>query len=142
MPILDKRYALRKMRDLKTYLTEFQPLVAISLDEYQKDYIKRHAVEKLIELIVEVASDINRSIIEEKANEPSETYYSTFTQLNELKVLPKELSHRLASTAGLRNRLVHHYEEVEHKIVYQSAVRLLKDYRQYFQLVEKYLQAH
>jgi len=141
MPTLDEDFALRKMGDQKIYLTELKPLAAISLDEYQKNYVKRHAVEKSIELIVEVASDINRSVIELEENAPPDSYYSAFTRLHELKVLPKELSRRLASTTGLRNRLVHHYEEVEHRIVYHSAVRLLQDYRQYFQRIDKYLQA-
>jgi uncharacterized protein YutE (UPF0331/DUF86 family) len=48
---------------------------------------------------------------------------------------------RLASTTGLRNRLVHRYEEIDHKIVYHSAVRLLPDYLQYFKLIEKYLKS-
>jgi uncharacterized protein YutE (UPF0331/DUF86 family) len=129
------------MKDLAKYLGEIEPLIATTLEDYQKDYVKRHAVEKLIELIVEIASDINRMIVEEKQATPSDSYFSTFSQLGELKILPQDLSLRLASTTGLRNRLVHHYEDIEHKIVYHSAVRLLKDYRQYFQMIEKYLQA-
>ncbi len=117
------------------------PYVSIGVEKYQKDYEKRYIVERLIQLIVEVASDINRNIIEAKEDTPSETYYSTFAKLGELKVIPKELSSRLASTTGLRNRLVHNYEDVEHKIVYYSTIRLLNDYRQYFQLIEEYLQA-
>ncbi len=141
MPSLNKDLVYRRMKDLANYLDEIEPLIANPLEEYQKDYVKRHAVEKLIELIVEIASDINRMIIEGKQGTSAESYFITFSQLGELKILPQELSSRLASTTGLRNRLVHHYEDVEHKIVYHSAVRLLKDYRQYFQLIEKYLQA-
>lgn len=90
-------------------------------------------------MIVEVASDVNRSIVEAEGESPVETYYDTFAKLGELKVIPKELSIHLASTTGLRNRLVHWYEDIDHKIVYYSAVRLLKDYRRYFRSVEKYL---
>ena len=71
----------------------------------------------------------------------SDTYYSSFARLGELEIIPEELARRLASTTGLRNRIVHRYEDVEHKIVYHSAVRLLKDYRRYFKLIGKYLDA-
>lgn len=137
---LNKDFIDRKMKDLASYLNEIEPLVATTLEAYQKDYVKRHAVEKLIELIVEIASDINRAIIEVKQDAPENSYYSSFMRLGELKILPQALVLRLASTTGLRNRLVHHYEDIEHKIVYHSAARLLKDYRQYFRLIEKYLQ--
>jgi uncharacterized protein YutE (UPF0331/DUF86 family) len=138
---LNKDVIFLKMKNLAQYLGELEPLVSVGIVEYQKDYVKRHAVEKLVELIVEIASDINRDIIEAEQSEPATSYFSTFTQLGELKILSKELSDRLASTTGLRNRLVHHYEDIEHKIVYLSAGKMLKDYRQYFQLIEKYLQA-
>ncbi len=139
MPDFDKEFFLRKMESLSVYLDEIKPLVDITFAEYKKDYVKRHAVEKLIELIIEIASDINRDIIEAEKKAPASTYYSTFTQLAELEILPEELSTRLASTTGLRNRLVHRYEEIDHKVVYHSAARLLPDYLRYFKLIEKYL---
>lgn len=139
MPDFDKEFFLRKMESLSLYLDEIEPLVEITFVEYKKDYIKRHAVEKLIELIVEIASDINRDIIEAEKKSPASNYYSTFTQLTELGILPEELSARLASTTGLRNRLVHRYEEIDHKVVYHSAVRLLPNYLRYFKSIEKYL---
>ena len=141
MPDLRKEFILLKMQDLKTFLDEIKPLVEITFIEYKKDYVKRHAVEKLVELIVELASDINRNVIEAQQGSPASNYYNTFTQLGELNVLPEALSLRLASTTGLRNRLVHRYEEIDHKIVYHSAVRLLPDYLQYFKLIEKYLKS-
>ena len=122
MPQLDKSPLLRKMKDLKKYLDDLGPYVSIGVEKYQRDHEKRY-------------------VVEAKEDAPLETYYSTFVKLGELKVVPKELSVRLASTAGLRNRIAHHYEDIEHRIVYHSAVRLLKDYRHYFRLIEKYLQA-
>lgn len=141
MPDLHKEFILLKMQTLNTYLDEIKPLVEITFTEYKKDYVKRHAVEKLIELIVEIASDINRNVIEAQKGSPASNYYSAFTQLSELKILPEALSLRLASTTGLRNRLVHRYEEIDHKVVYHSLVRMLPDYLQYFKWIEKYLKS-
>ena len=141
MSRFDKNLILRKMKDLKKYLGEMEPYLSIGVEKYLHDREKRYIIERLIQLIVEVASDVNRSIVEAEDEAPVETYYDTFAKLGELKVVSKELSIRLASTTGLRNRLVHRYEDIDHKIVYHSAVRLLKDYRRYFQLVEKYLQS-
>ncbi len=136
----DKHLVLRKMKDLGKYLDELEPYLSGGVEKYLQEREKRYIVERLIQLIVEVASDINRCIVEAEAEAPVETYYDTFAKLGELKVIPKELSLRLASTTGLRNRLVHHYEDIDHKIVYHSVTRSLKDYRRYFLAVEKYLQ--
>jgi uncharacterized protein YutE (UPF0331/DUF86 family) len=128
MPKNAQDFIYLKMQSLQTYLDEIKPLVEITFAEYKKDYIKRHAVEKLVELIVEIASDINRNLIESKKQAPASNYYNTFTQLSDLEIIPRDLSMRLAATTGLRNRLVHRYEELDHKVVYHSAIRLLPDY--------------
>jgi uncharacterized protein YutE (UPF0331/DUF86 family) len=135
MPPLDRDLIRQRLADLTQHLDELEPLSAGSFDEYQMDYVKRHAVEKLIELIVESASDINRLIIEASNAAPPPTYFSTFDQMGKLNVLPKDLTARLASTTGLRNRLVHGYEKIEHKLVYRGIAPLVRDYRRYFVLI-------
>jgi len=132
MPRLNEDLLRQKLAELAQYLDELEPLSASSFDAYQADYIKRHAVEKLIELIVETASDINRHILESSGAAPPVTYFSTFDEMGNTGILSKPLAARLASTTGLRNRLVHGYEKIQHQIVYRSVKPLIKDYRQYF----------
>lgn len=73
--MLDKEFVRQKQGLLIKYLDELEPLAKCSLDEYRADYVKRHAVEKLIELVVEYASDINRHIIESAGQAPPQTYW-------------------------------------------------------------------
>lgn len=141
MSPLNRTLVTKRIKDLEQYLTELEPYLAIGVEKYLKDREKRYIVERLIQLIVEVASDINRDIIEQAHNTPADTYYNTFMRLTELEIFPEKLSQRLASSTGLRNRLVHRYEDVEHKIVYHAAVRMLEDYRRYIQLVHKYVKS-
>ncbi len=141
MTSLNKDLLRQKLTELLQHLDELEPLSATSLAEYQTDYVKRHAVEKLIELIVETASDINRHILEASGAAPPETYYSTFEEMGKTGLLPKSLASRLASTTGLRNRLVHGYEKIEHKIVYHSVKPLVQDYHQYFVKIEAHIRS-
>ncbi len=60
MPALDEPLIRQKLAELSQYLDELEPLTTCEFKEYQADYVKRHAIEKLLELIVEIASDINR----------------------------------------------------------------------------------
>ncbi len=139
MPSLNKNLLKIKLRDLQQHLSEIETLAVLDLKTYQSDFVKRHATEKLIELIVEIASDINRQFIEFSGREPASTYFSTFEEMGEIGVLPKGLGAKLASTTGLRNRLVHRYEKIDHKAVHQALKPFVRDYQQYFILITDYL---
>lgn len=135
MPLLNKDLLKIKLMELQQYLTELEPLITLDFKTYQSDYIKRHATEKLIELIVEIASDINRHFIEAYGREPASTYFDTFEEMGEIGILPKAIVSKLASTTGLRNRLVHRYEKIDHKAVHQTLNSFLRNYTQYFVLI-------
>lgn len=135
----DEGFTKQKLHLLLSHLDELVPLCKISLEEYEKDYVKRYAVERLIEIIVEYAIDINRYVIESLGKAPVQTYYDAFTAIGDLGIIPKSLAARLASTTGLCNRLVHNYEKVQHDIVYYSLKPFVRNYRRYFALMEDYL---
>jgi uncharacterized protein YutE (UPF0331/DUF86 family) len=70
MPSLNKSLLHLKLADLELFLAELEPLAGVDYKTYQADYIKLYAIEKLIELIVEIASDINRIFIEAAGRKP------------------------------------------------------------------------
>ncbi|MBM3181927.1 MAG: DUF86 domain-containing protein [Chloroflexi bacterium] len=140
MPSLDKELLSQKLLDMTKYLGELESLRVPTFVEYKKDHIKRYAVERLIELVVELATDINRHIVAVLGESSPPTYYDTFAEMNNLKILPKNLCLRLASTTGLQNRLVHRYEGIDHKVVYHSIDPLLENYRKYAVIVYDYLE--
>ncbi len=137
--MLDKALVRQKLAFVLEHLDELAPLTAIALDEYQRDVIKRHAAEKLIELVVGYATDVNQLVVEGAGRAVPQTYYNSFTAMAELGVLPRDLATRLANTTGLRNRLVHLYEKLSHETVYCSLTPLVKNYRQYIVLINDYL---
>ncbi len=140
MPPLDREMLSQKLLDMTKYLDELASLRVPTFAEYKKDHIKRYAVERLIELIVEFATDINRHMVSALGESSPPTYYDTFAEMANLKILPKNLALRLASTTGLRNRLVHRYEEIDHKVVYHSIDPLLENYRKYAVVIYDYLE--
>jgi len=75
------------------------------------------------------------------SKKPPQTYYNAFAEMARHGVLPAELATRLASTTGLRNRLVHGYDDINHEIVRYSLQPLLRRYRKYVRLIEAVLSA-
>lgn len=50
-------------------------------------------------------------------------------------------SEEIASAAGLRNRLVHQYEDIDPRKVHQFLVTSLVDVREYLAHVDRYLES-
>lgn len=138
--MIEKRLIKRKLTKLKEYLKELRPFSEISLQDYVGDYKNKRTVERDIQLIVECACDINNHILVETQERPPQDYYSSFTDLSKFKVLPQNFASTLAETAGLRNRLVHEYEEIKDKIVYENIRNVLRLYKKYMDHIIKYLE--
>ena len=83
--------------------------------------------------------DINNIIIKEKGDYPANDYYASFIKLVELGVLEEKFAYDIAPSTGLRNRLVHEYEEVDDKIVYENIDKLYDYYTDYLKAVNNYL---
>ena len=137
--MIDKRLLKRKLSKLREYLKELQPFIRISLQDYLNDYKNKRTVERDIQLIVECATDINSHILVETKEIPPRDYYTSFTELTKLHVLPHEFGLSLAETAGLRNRIVREYEEIKDEIVYGNIEKVLNLYQKYIELILKYL---
>lgn len=64
--------------------------------------------------------DINYHLITETGHPPPPDYHASFSRLGDLKILEPELARRIARCAGLRNRLVHEYDEIDPQKVFES----------------------
>jgi len=138
--MIEERLIKRKLTKLKEYLKELQPFVEILLRDYISEYKNKRTVERDIQLIVECACDINNHILMETQERPPKDYYSSFTDLSKIKVLPQKFASTIAETAGLRNRLVHEYEEIKDNIVYENIGNVLRLYKKYTDYIIKYLE--
>lgn len=128
-----------KLLNITNYLNELIVLESISFSEFKNDFIKRHSIERIIELIVECAVDINSILISEKLNEMPKDYYVTFIQLSKLKIYSLNFAKKIAASVGLRNRLVHEYEKVDFVIVYSWIKKILKLYKPYVIYINNFL---
>ncbi|MGH8579295.1 MAG: type VII toxin-antitoxin system HepT family RNase toxin [Gammaproteobacteria bacterium] len=95
-----------------------------TLESLTADEVKLAAVERMLERIVLPAVDINEHLISERATGEERTsrltYRDTFLMLAHLGIYPNEFAERIARSAGLRNILVHDYNDVDRRIVHAS----------------------
>ncbi len=134
----DEKLIRRKLSKLVQSLDELSEIEEYTLEEYLQNFFISRTTERLIQLIVETATDINGHLIIEAGRKPPETYYDSFIILGRLNIISSELAENLAPSAGLRNRIVHEYDEIIDKIVYESVNDALNLYRQYVKEIEDY----
>ena len=137
--MINKDLILSKLIKIKNYIQELKTFSNITFEEYKRDFIKKRAVERLILLLVEVATDINSYVIVEIGKNPPTDYYDSFIKAIEIGLISKQLGEKLAPSAGLRNRLVHEYDEIKDDIVYSSINDAIELYTTFIKEVNDYL---
>lgn len=117
-----------------------------SYEDLVSDDLRLAGLERILERIVLRAIDVNEHLIgalatgrEEKATRL--TYRETFLRLADYGVYPRELGEAIAPSAGLRNVLVHEYNDIDHRIVHGAVRMALEQYSAYVEHVERFLRA-
>lgn len=120
-------YLRRLLRDLAVYEHASQAEVEA----------QHYAVERIIELLIGVASDLLFHLLSERSLHPA-SYREAFKLAGDIGLLPPDLSMRLQQAAGMRNIIVHMYEELDYAIIHQSIALLMQDMAQFVALAEEW----
>lgn len=120
-----------KLTDIQRYFGELEPVLRFSRAEILDDPLKLHTVERLFQLIVDTALDINTHIIVESSLPVPDDYQNTFVVLGEQGILSMSFVNRIAPSVGLRNLIVHRYGHVDLKRMVDDIQHEISDYREY-----------
>jgi len=124
------------------YLQELDRHKDVTIVSYRAEGGPRREIERLLQLIVEVAVDINTHLATESEGVPPKDYRHSFKAAATAGVITPELAEALMPAAGLRNALVHDYAEVDDKRVH-AAIRLaLAGFRDYSAQVVSWLDSN
>jgi len=141
--MLDKNFITRKIKLIQEEIAKVEESSNYTFEEIKNDFLKRYSVERTLEKIIMRAIDINQHIIVENAvgYETIRSYEDTFYILTKLNVYPEVFSKQIAPSAGLRNRLVHEYNDTKDEIIYNSVADAITQYTEYCNYILKYIQA-
>lgn len=129
--MIDRELVESKLDRIRQYLRELEPYPKMDFDAYLKNNEHYRTVERLLQLIVDAAIEINAHLLIESGQAAPEDYYTSFTRLVTVGALDTELAGRLAASTGLRNRLIHDYADVNALTVFESIPDALRDYGEY-----------
>ena len=140
--MIDRELVNRKLSQIVEYLTALTPLQGMSYADYMQQPLPRYAAERLVQLLVDTAVDINAHLIVELTGAPPQDYYDSFIKAAQAGVLSVAFALNIAHSTGLRNRLVHQYEAIDHAIVHSAIAEAITQYTEYCRHIMTFLDHH
>ena len=132
----------RKISLILQDLEQLRELAKLGLSQYLADFRNEILAERYLERIIGRVIDINFHIVAEQSLSVPTNYYTSFTQLVELKILDRDSATRYAKLAGLRNRLAHEYNRIDEKIIYRALKDLVTELPRYIEAVKDFISQH
>lgn len=127
---------LVEMRQLLEFLRQRRGVPGEALAE---DLTERLAVERALAALVDLATAVNGHVLTATGATPPADYYTSFVQAADVGLLDDDLARRLAPSAGLRNRIVHEYEDIDLQIVAGAIDDAVDGFDDYVQAVARWL---
>ena len=124
----------RKLNLLINNLDLLKKYKNATLEILNKNHLE---VERLLHLVVEIMGDINHHIIVRKKGRAPKSLKDSFIQMGALGVLDTKLAQNLAPAAGLRNALIHMYEDIDMSFIKESIKKTFQYVPLYIKQIEK-----
>jgi uncharacterized protein YutE (UPF0331/DUF86 family) len=138
--MIDATLIVRKINLISQDFKEIVELSRKSLQEFLASRVDEVLAERYLERMIGRMIDINYHLITESSFPPPTDYYQSFLQLERLGILPHDLAQAIAACAGLRNRIVHEYDEIDPARIHEALQTAARDVPQYLTHVHNYIE--
>ena len=134
--MIDKEIVIRKVTLIAPDLRDLEEIEAGGAESFVGNRISQTLAERYLERAIGRMIDVNYHLLTESGFPPPKDYYQSFTELGDrARVLPNEFSQRIASCAGLRNRIAHEYDDIEADRLFEGLTAAVNDIPVYLQHV-------
>lgn len=138
--MIDRTLVTRKITLISKDLKALSPYASLSLEAYLKDPVREVAAERYLERIIGRIIDINYHLVTEMGHPPPKDYFESFIELGRLGILEPGFAKTLAGSAGLRNRIVHEYDEIDEQKVYEGLLMAVRDLPRYLKAIQTFVE--
>lgn len=123
--MVDPARIRRLLETLAFYRDRLAELRELPVADYVAD--QAFAGRYLVQAAAQACIDIANHLISSEGWRAPRDFRDAFAVLEENGILDRDLASRLRALAGLRNRLVHLYEEVDDSLVHRALAEGLRD---------------
>lgn len=139
--MIDSELVTRKLTLILQDLPALIALARKSPVEYLNDPVHQVLTERYLERTIGRMIDVNYHLITELGHPPPKDYHESFVALGTIKILPVEFARILAVAAGLRNRIVHEYDELDPAKLHEALQVAVKQIPVYLDAIRQNLPA-
>lgn len=136
---LDTATVQAKLRLIRELLDDLDSAGEITGDRLRQDRLLRHAVERMLTQVVDLAVSANSHVVAARLGRAPNSYRQSFLDAAEAGSLPQELAERLAPAVGMRNLLVHDYATIDLDRVAAAVPAALVDVSEYVHALARWL---
>jgi uncharacterized protein YutE (UPF0331/DUF86 family) len=136
--MIDPELITRKLTLIVQDLPPLTELATKNLNDYLANPIHQVLTERYLERIIGRMIDINYHLTTELGHAPPKEYHESFTTVGKLNILPAEFARDIAFAAGLRNRIVHEYDEIDPKKLHEALQIAVKQIPVYLEAIRKF----
>jgi len=130
----------RKLSRIVENLSEIRTLKALTIGEWRADAMRRAAAERWLHVCIEAAIDLNSHLLVGLGHPAPPDGYQSFLDLaRHTKIIDADLASKLAPSVGLRNRLVHRYDDLDDALVLKGLGDASRLFPRYVELVSEYV---
>lgn len=136
--MIDPQLVTRKLVLIMQDLASLTDMARKDRDAYLASPVNEVVTERYLERTIGRMIDINYHLITELGHPPPKDYHDSFVALGKLGILPEKFARDLAFAAGLRNRLVHEYDEIDPGKVYEALQIAVRHIATYVKAIQEY----
>lgn len=138
--MIDRQLITRKMSLILEDMAAMTRLAHLSRERYVEDPTNEVLAERYLERAIGRMIDINFHLLTESGQAPPKDYHESFVRLSTLGVMAADLAKEMAMAAGLRNRIVHEYDEIDPERVYEALSFAVQRIPLYLDHVQRFLE--
>ena len=135
---VDPHIVKLRLDKIRIGIKQLQAVHDISEEEFISNWMIHRATERNLQIIAQAIIDICTHLVAHNHWGTPETYSDAVRIVSQQNVIDDTLAENLIELVKLRNVIVHLYLEIDLKIVYESAKRVIKDSRIFIDAITKF----
>ncbi|MGK7934628.1 MAG: DUF86 domain-containing protein [Xenococcaceae cyanobacterium] len=136
---IEPTIVLSRLKFMSDYLRELRRFETMTLEEYLDSFEQKIISERILELVIQSALDINEHLLTKGFQVESATNKQSFLNLGKYNIITLELAEELSLSAGVRNILAHQYLSINYELLFEHIQKTLTVYPQYISQIANYL---
>lgn len=129
----------RKLKKLDEVIRQLEGIKTYKQEKFLHNNILQAASERFFILGIEIITDVGEHLLTQEKDVSPESYDEIIVQLGKTKIVPPLLAKRNAGMARFRNLLVHVYDVIEPKLVYDYLQKAPREFRAFAKAFAKHL---